>query len=85
LHLLKVATPKLTTAGSSNRSMKSGTTAADSDIMAESCVAESCASFEFVDDEEEGETTKQEQHQRSQPPSPTSDRLNPNQPNFPLD
>ena len=62
--------------------MKSGTTAADSDIMAESCVAESCASFEFVDDEpegrvdddddeEEGETTEQEQHhQRSQPPSP---------------
>jgi hypothetical protein len=62
--------------------MKSGTTAADSDIMAESCVAESCASFEFVDDEpegrvdddddeEEGETTEQEQqHQRSQPSSP---------------
>jgi hypothetical protein len=69
LHLLKVLTPKLTTAGSSNRSMKLGTTAVDSDIMAESCVAESCASFEFVDDEEEGETTEQEQHQRSQPPS----------------
>lgn len=59
--------------------MKSGTTGADSDLMAESCVAESCASFEFVDDdepegqieddEEEGETTEQEQ-QRSQPPSP---------------
>ena len=57
-------------------------TAADSDIMAESCVAESRASsFEFVDDvpegrvdddddEPEGETTEQEQHhQRSQPPS----------------
>ena len=54
-------------------------TAADSDIMAESCVAESRASsFEFVDDEpegrvddeEEGETTEQDQHhQRSQPPS----------------
>ncbi|XP_045030921.1 Ca(2+)/calmodulin-responsive adenylate cyclase isoform X1 [Daphnia magna] len=80
LHLLKVPTAKLTTAGSSNRSMKSGTTGADSDLMAESCVAESCASFEFVDDdepeaqvedddEEEGETTEQEQ-QRSQPPSP---------------
>ena len=77
MHLLKVPTPKLTTAGSSNRSM----TAADSDIMAESCVAESRASsFEFVDDEpegrvdddeeEEGETTEQEQHhQCSQPPS----------------
>jgi hypothetical protein len=55
LHLLKVPTPKLTTAGSSSRSMKSGTTAADSDIMAESCVAESCASFEFVDDDDEPE------------------------------
>ena len=77
LHLLKVPTPKMTPAGSSNRSM----TAADSDIMAESCVAESRASsFEFVDDEpegrvdddeeEEGETTEQEQHhQCSQPPS----------------
>ena len=37
-------------AGSCNRSMKSATTAADSDLMAESCVAEFCASFEFVDD-----------------------------------
>lgn len=55
MHLLKVPTPKLTTAGSSSRSMKSGTTAADSDIMAESCVAESCASFEFVDDDDEPE------------------------------
>lgn len=37
--------------GSSNRSVKSATTAADSDLMAESCVAESCASFEFVDED----------------------------------
>lgn len=77
---LKVPSGKTTSGGSCNRSMKSATTAADSDIMAESCVAESCASFEFVDDdgpegrvddeeEEEGEKTEQEQ-QRSQPPSP---------------
>jgi hypothetical protein len=43
LHLLK-----LRTAGSSCRSMKSGTTVADSDIKTEPCLAESCASFEFV-------------------------------------
>lgn len=38
--------------GSCNRSCKSATTAGDSDLgVAESCVAESCASFEFLDDE----------------------------------
>ncbi len=72
---LKVPT-QVNKTGSCNRSMKSATTAADSDLMAESCVAESCASFEFVDDdnepesrvdEEEEEKTEQE---RSQPPSP---------------
>lgn len=46
---LKVPPAKI--GGSSNRSVKSATTAADSDLMAESCVAESCASFEFVDED----------------------------------
>lgn len=57
--------------------MKSATTAGDSDFgVAESCVAESCASFEFVDEDgqqdnadgdDEDEKTEQS---RSQPPSP---------------
>ncbi len=52
--------------------MKSATTAGDSDFgVAESCVAESCASFEFVDDDghhdEDDETTEQD---RSMPTSP---------------
>lgn len=68
------------TAASSVRSMRSGTTAGDSDFIgAESCVAESCASFEFVDDDDdkdddddEGEEDKTEMDQlRShQAPSP---------------
>ena len=40
--------PPVKIGGSSNRSVKSATTAANSDLMAESCVAESGASFEFV-------------------------------------
>lgn len=79
---LKVPAAKALTAGSSNRSMKSATTAGDSDLMAESCVAESCASFEFVDDdaaqqddedEDDDDADKTEREQplpRSQPPSP---------------
>lgn len=71
---LKVPSAKMTTGGSCNRSMKSATTAADSDLMAESCVAESCASFEFVDDDNEPETRvdddDEEQEQMQPPQSP---------------
>lgn len=45
--------------GGSSRSVKSGTTAGDSDLLAESCVAESCASFEFVDEDRGAETQHQ--------------------------
>ena len=72
---LKVPMTQVNKAGSCNRSMKSATTAADSDLMAESCVAEFCASFEFVDDEPESRVDEEEEEEkseqeRSQPPSP---------------
>ena len=44
---LKVPSAKGTTGGSCSRSMISATTGADSDLM-----AESCASFEFVEDDD---------------------------------
>ena len=48
-------------ASSSNRSMISATTGGgDSDFMAESCVAESCASFEFVDEDVDQEDSAQQ-------------------------
>ena len=54
--------------------MKSATTAGDSDFgLAESCVAESCASFEFVDEDgqrADDEDEKTEQIRSQHPPSP---------------
>jgi len=48
--------------GGSSRSVKSGTTAGDSDLLAESCVAESCASFEFVDEDRDAEVQHHVSH-----------------------
>ena len=62
---LKVPMTQVNKAGSCNRSMKSATTAADSDLMAESCVAESCASFEFVDDEPESRVDRGVDHSKN--------------------
>ena len=62
---LKVPMTQVNKAGSCNRSMKSATTAADSDLMAESCVAEFCASFEFVDDEPESRVDRGVDHSKN--------------------